>query len=170
MGKAQIIVAKNKFLCEIIPTILPILANLELLKKFLEKMIDNLPEANPTDNIDTNEYPYSTRVNNSPSLVSNPKTNATTPYVPKRLSCIILLTCTGVPPAPKPSELSANPSSWNAPVRITLITIDIVQDKKIGKPKYIKISPTNPDKTPIKNPTIGNAQAAFVKSGGFSEK
>ena len=35
MGKAQIKVAKNKFLCETIPTILPILANLELLKKFL---------------------------------------------------------------------------------------------------------------------------------------
>ena len=86
MGKAQIIVAKNKFLCEIIPTILPILANLELLKKFLEKMIANLPEANPTDSIDTNEYPYSTRVNSSPSLVSNPKINATTPYVPRRLS------------------------------------------------------------------------------------
>ena len=86
MGKAQIIVAKNKFLFEIIPTILPILANLELLKKFLEKMIANLPEANPTDSIDTNEYPYSTRVSSSPSLVSNPKTNATTPYVPRRLS------------------------------------------------------------------------------------
>ena len=45
-----------------------------------------LPEANPTDSIDTKEYPYSTRVNNSPSLVSNPKINATTPYVPRRLS------------------------------------------------------------------------------------
>ena len=86
MGKAQIIVAKNKFLCENIPTILTVLANLELLKKFLEKMIANLPEANPTYSIDTNEYPNSTRVNNSPSLVSNPKINATTPYVPKRLS------------------------------------------------------------------------------------
>ena len=49
-------------------------------------MIANLPEANPTDSIDTNEYPYSTRVNKSPSLVSNPKINATTPYVPRRLS------------------------------------------------------------------------------------
>ena len=57
MGKAQIKVAKNKFLCETIPTILPILANLELLKKFLEKMIANLPEPKPTDSIDTHEYP-----------------------------------------------------------------------------------------------------------------
>ena len=36
-------------------------------------MIANLPEANPTDRIDANEYPNSARVNNSPSLVSNPK-------------------------------------------------------------------------------------------------
>ena len=47
MGKVQIKVAKNKFLCEITPTILPTLANLELLKKFLEYKIDNLPEAKP---------------------------------------------------------------------------------------------------------------------------
>ena len=73
-------------LYEIIPTILPVLANLELLKKFLEKIIANLPDANPTESIDTNEYPYSTKVNNKPSLISKPKTNETTPYVPKRLS------------------------------------------------------------------------------------
>ena len=49
-------------------------------------MIANLPEAKPTDRIDANEYPYSAKVDNSPSLVSNPKINAMTPYVPKRLS------------------------------------------------------------------------------------
>ena len=35
-AKTQIKVAINKFLLEITPTILPTLANLELLKKFLE--------------------------------------------------------------------------------------------------------------------------------------
>ena len=103
-------------------------------------------------------------------LVSNPKINATTPYVPRRLSWIILLILSGDPPAPKPSAVSANPSSWNAPVKIILKVIAITQDKKIDNPKKINRSPSNPENTPIRNPTRGKAQAAFVKSGALSEK
>ena len=170
MGKTQIKLAINKFLLEITPTILPTLANLELLKKFLEYKIANLPEAKPIDRMDTNKYPYSTKVNKSPSLVSKPRINAKTPYVPKRLSWIILFILCGDPPAPKPSAESANPSSWNAPVKRMLIIIAIIQDKKIGNPKKINKSPSTPDSSPIRNPTRGKAQAAFVKSGALSEK
>ena len=170
MGKIQIKVAISKFLCEIIPTILPTLAKLELLKKFLDNKIANLPEAKATDRVDANKYPYSTKVNKSPSLVSNPMINATTPYVPKRLSWIILFILSGDPPAPKPSAVSANPSSWNAPVKRILIVIAIIQDKKMGNPKKIKKSPSAPDSPPIRNPTRGKAHAALVKSGALSEK
>ena len=141
MGKTQIKLAINKFLLEITPTILPILANLELLKKFLEYKIANLPEAKPIDKMDTNKYPYSTKVNKSPSLVSKPRINAKTPYVPKRLSWIILFILSGDPPAPKPSAVSANPSSWNAPVKITLRVIATIQDKKTDNSKVKKDTP-----------------------------
>ena len=79
VGKIQIKVAENNLFCEIFPTILPVLANFELVKKFLERIIDNLPEAKPIESEETNENPCSTKVNISASLISNPKTNETTP-------------------------------------------------------------------------------------------
>ena len=53
---------------------------------------------------------------------------------------------------------------------MTLREIAIIQDKKIGNPKKIKKSPSSPDSPPIRNPTRGKAQAAFVKFGALSEK
>ena len=76
----------------------------------------------------------------------------------------------GEPPAPKPSAISAKPSSWNAPVIITLRVIEIVQDKNIGKLKKRQISPKMPDIIPITEPIRGKHQAAFVRLGGLLEK
>ena len=60
-----------------------------------------------------------------------------------------MLIFAGEPPAPKPSAISAKPSSWNAPVIITLRVIAIVQDKKIGKLIKRQRSPIIPDIMPI---------------------
>ena len=64
----QIKMLKVDFYMKLFQQYFQFLANLELLKKFLEKIIANLPDANPTESIEINEYPYSTKVNNKPSL------------------------------------------------------------------------------------------------------
>ena len=56
------------------------------------------------------------------------------------------------PPAPKPTAISASPSSWNAPDKIKLEVIATTQDKNIGKLTEMHISPSIPDKTPIRYP------------------
>ena len=81
-----------------------------------------------------------------------------------------MFTLAGEPPAPKPSAISAKPSSWKAPVIITLIDIAIAQDKSIGILIKINNSPKIPDRKPIRNPTKGKDHAALVRSGASLEK
>ena len=59
--------------------ILPILAKLELLLKFLTKIIANLPDAKPILKIINRDYPRLTREITKPKRIKSPKVKADVP-------------------------------------------------------------------------------------------
>ena len=82
------------------------------------------------------------------------KTSANTPKVPTRESFMISRRRSGVYP-PSESAVSANPSSWNAPVIMTPTITAIVADVS-GDTSSFSPSQTIPIMSPITAPTTGN--------------
>ena len=60
---------------------------------------------------------YTLLMAGNPELTITPALTGTAPYVPSRLSFMISRILSLVQPPPNPSQVSANPSSWKAPVR-----------------------------------------------------
>ena len=82
---------------------------------------------------------------------------ASAPKLPMRLSAMIASALSRSVPAPRPSAVSASPSSCRAPVSTTMVTIAISAEGRGGSPTSEAPPKASPASSPTTAPTSGKA-------------